>query len=117
MAHAMQDTPLKMKTLYRCQDCGTVFEELTKSFEHHSEIDPPNIETVQIPVCPACGSDDAITGTACKWCGDGFCDLEQYCDTCMDDLDAYLSAYRNDGVQVPKHILVEMVEQWLERNE
>ena len=117
MGHAMPDTRLVMKTLYKCQDCGTVFETLTKGFEHHSEIDPPNIETVYEAICPHCGSDDTITGQACYWCGDGFCEMYDYCDNCINDLDAYLSAYKNDGVLVPRHILVEMVAQWLERNE
>lgn len=102
--------------MYKCVDCGAVFRhpEIRTVYEHHTEIDPPNIETVHEAICPECGGDYILDGYACERCGDGFTEYD-FCDECLDELDAYLENDVQQAMGITWSMLVDMLNELLER--
>jgi hypothetical protein len=68
--------------MYRCNECGSIFEELGKKTELVGECRGTNAYTTW-PCCPICGSEDFEEGNYCD-CGEFVGEGEKYCPDCLE---------------------------------
>ena len=111
----MPDTPwVKKMRLYRCDDCGAVFDKPRIRYEHHSELaGMPGPKDEEIRVCPVCGSDYIEEGHECVRCL-GFTPFGDFCADCLNELDARMEKVQQD-MKLDNSEMEAMVIEWLER--
>ena len=54
--------------MYRCTNCGELFDEPMKTIEIHKEVPPPNVEVFYD--CPRCGSSNYDEVVICDYCNE-----------------------------------------------
>lgn len=89
--------------MYKCMDCGEVFDEYTADWKVHDEM-----------ACPSCYSTDYDDAMQCKKCGDWFTDDEGVSELCDDCLEFYKISYRHSPQKLYK--LTEDLEEKVEIN-
>jgi len=71
--------------MYKCSDCGAVFEYPEEAVETHG-LDTPPYERIE--VCPGCFSTDFAVAAECECCGEWASDYFEtkdghiYCEDC-----------------------------------
>lgn len=68
--------------MFRCQDCGALFEVPAEELEFHPEIDGEFYE--RYSVCPDCGCGAISEVDKCAICGE-YCqnDTHRFCEECI----------------------------------
>lgn len=62
--------------MYRCEECGEIFEYPQMIKEDYGQ---------ELPHCPVCSSDYMVDVIKCKCCGENYTEYE-FCPTCLDDM-------------------------------
>ena len=91
-----------MKTLYKCNRCGRVFDD-NDCFERHEKIaNSENQRTMFFIQCPNCRCEDLEAGDLCVVCEEGF-SVHGLCDSCRVKLkDSLTIIAKALGVSVGK---------------
>ena len=67
--------------MYKCNECGAVFDFLKVNKEVHNELEDGSFELFSC--CPECGGDDVYTVHECQ-CGEYIPNCEKLCGNCQD---------------------------------
>lgn len=112
----MPDTHLvKKMRLYKCDECGAVFDIPGIRYEHHTELaGMPGPKDREELVCPVCESDYITEGHECVRCG-GFVKYGDFCTDCLNELDAFLDKHVRQAMNLERDELESMIVEWIER--
>ena len=91
--------------MYRCENCGNVFEDPAIVIERHGFSDGPGEE---FGVCPYCNGDYA-EAKQCEHCSEWFVEddlCEGWCDSCIDSYQNDIETCYKVGKECPESIKI-----------
>ena len=98
--------------MYKCDDCGLIFNEPKAFYEHHGE----GMNEMFI-ACPECGG--AFSNVEkCVICGEIHTEIGDYCKSCKEEIDDMFSRFiRNvqNEFDIDRNKAVELINNSFER--